>query len=127
MIDLEEMFKRAATLPSCEAVKTIYVTNAEVPLWLHGLGEWESALPVLSLVKRARGVAIVAGVAQVHSVTYIFIIHEKLGKLRASGTVMLPAPDHTACAEAELRVLMHRAREAATAAGLNFLSMEKGS
>jgi hypothetical protein len=127
MIDLEQMFRRAAALPSCEAVKIIAVSDHEIPVWLHGLGEWESALPLLNIVKRARGLAVIAGIAQVHSIAYIFEVHEAAGKLRASGKVMLPAPRHAECAEAELRVLMHRVREAAAQAGLNFLSMEKSS
>jgi hypothetical protein len=125
MIDLEKMFSRALPLPACDQVKVIHVTDDEVPLWLHGLGEWESALPILNMVKRAPGVAILAAVARVHSIAYIFEVHEEAGKLRACGRVMLPAPGHEECAEAELRVLMHRAREAATEAGFNFLSFEK--
>jgi hypothetical protein len=124
-MNLEEMFARAAALPSCNQVKIIHVSDREIPVWLHGLGEWESALPILNMVKRARGIGIVAAVAQLHSICYVFEVHETLGKLRAEGIVMLPGSGHEECAEAELRVLMHRVREAAARAGRNFLSLEK--
>jgi hypothetical protein len=127
-MNLTEMFSRAATLPSCDQVKTIWVDNGEVPAWLHLLAEWENALPVLSLIKRQKASGIIAGVAnfQDHRVPYFFFVNGTAsGRLQATGIVMLAASDHEECAESVLRTMIYKARENAGRAGVNFLSMEK--